>query len=227
MKSWDPKWEEIFSSRSWGKYPPEELVRWVARNFYQIPERGTVKILDLGCGIGTCSWFLAREGFTVCGIDGSSAAIRLVREWFDSEGHQGEFKVGDFIELPWPDEYFDGVIDIAALTCNTFTASRHILSEVRRVLKPGGRFFSMTFKDGCWGDGTGQAIEPHTFKEISEGPMLGMGVNRYSPESEVRELYDLFDDLHLEYSLRSVEDMKHVVSHWVVTCRKHMDKKAI
>ncbi len=55
--------------------------------------------------------------------------------------------------------------------------------------------------------------------------MVGTGINRFSPESEVRQLYDLFDDLHLEYSLRSVEDMKHVVAIWVVTCRKLEDKK--
>ncbi len=173
MKSWDPKWEEIYSSRSWGKYPPEELVRWVAKNFYQIHKRDSVNILDVGCGTGACSWFIAREGFSVYGIDGSSAAIRVARERFDHEGLRGEFTVGDFIDLPWPDEYFDGAIDVVALNHNTLTASRHVLSEVRRVLKPGGYFFSMTFKDGCWGDGTGQPIEPHTFQGISEVPWWG------------------------------------------------------
>ena len=32
--SWDPVWENVFQNQSWGKYPSENLVRFVARNFY-------------------------------------------------------------------------------------------------------------------------------------------------------------------------------------------------
>lgn len=224
MTSWDPVWEDIFSSRPWGKYPPEELVRFIARNFYKVPDRSEVRILDLGCGPGACSWYVAREGFSVFGIDGSLTAIRQAQERLSGEGLKGDFRVGDLVELPWPDRYFDGVIDVEALSSNTLVASQRIVTEVYRVLKPGGRFFSMTFKDGCWGDGLGQRIEPHTFTDISEGPCAGMGVTRFSPESEVRQLYGLFNDLKLEYRARSVDDMAHVVAEWVITCRKPVDE---
>ena len=40
----------MFSTRDWGGYPPEELVRFVARNFFSAPDRKRVKILEIGYG---------------------------------------------------------------------------------------------------------------------------------------------------------------------------------
>jgi 2-polyprenyl-3-methyl-5-hydroxy-6-metoxy-1,4-benzoquinol methylase len=76
--SWDPAWEEIHKSRKLGKYPPEELVRFVARKYYKVSSREAFRFFDLGCGLGAASWYLAREGFTVFGIDGSKSSIERV-----------------------------------------------------------------------------------------------------------------------------------------------------
>jgi ubiquinone/menaquinone biosynthesis C-methylase UbiE len=223
MKSWDPSWEQIFSSSPWGKYPPEELIRFIARNFYNVPNRKIIKILDLGCGPGSCSWYLAREGFSVFGIDGSPTAIRNAKERLASEGLKGDFEVGDFIELPYPNSYFDCVIDIESLYANTFVKSTIIMTEIYRVLKPGGMFFSMSFKDGCYGDGSGKQIELHTFEDVTEGPLAGKGVTRLSPEREIRQLYSTLNELSLEYSIRSIDNMMHEIAQWVISCRKPLD----
>ena len=69
-------WENIFASRGWGAYPPEELVRFIARNFRTVPDRSQVHVLEIGCGPGPNIWFLAREGYAAAGIDGSPTAIR-------------------------------------------------------------------------------------------------------------------------------------------------------
>jgi hypothetical protein len=58
---WDPVWENIFSSIPWGKYPPEELIRFVARNFYAALQRNRIKLLEMGCGPGANLWYMARE----------------------------------------------------------------------------------------------------------------------------------------------------------------------
>ncbi|MBR1383475.1 MAG: hypothetical protein IJ555_06660 [Ruminococcus sp.] len=52
MKSFDSKWEKVHQERDWGKYPAESTIRFVARNFYSVPDRSRVKILDFGCGGG-------------------------------------------------------------------------------------------------------------------------------------------------------------------------------
>ena len=68
---WDKGWDKIFSTQEWGKYPGEELIRFIARNFYAAPNRKDIRILEVGCGTGANLWFLAKEGFNAFGIDGS------------------------------------------------------------------------------------------------------------------------------------------------------------
>jgi hypothetical protein len=41
---WDKGWDKIFSTAEWGKYPGEELIRFIARNFYAAPS----KDMDVG-----------------------------------------------------------------------------------------------------------------------------------------------------------------------------------
>lgn len=217
---WDPIWERIFSTRPWGRYPPEELVRFVARNYGAAPNRSLIRILDLGCGPGACSWYLAREEYSTYGIDASPTAIRLASERLEKEGLHAEFHLGDMATLPWPDKYFDAAIDIESISANTVLVSRGILAEAWRVLKPGGRLFSISFKAGSWGDGTGRQVEEHVFEDIPEGPCAGMGRIRFSPEQQIRELYSHFGELALEYTIRSMDQMGHAVAQWVITCRK-------
>lgn len=94
------------------------------------PER----VLDVGCGTGEGTLFLAREfpQARVRGVDLSekmvSAAIAKVG--LDPEGRIA-FKLGDAAALPFPDESFDLV---AQLNMPPFFA------ETARVLRPGGYF---------------------------------------------------------------------------------------
>ena len=70
-------WDEIFAAHPlWNGYPAEELVQFVARTFPDVKER-RLSALEVGCGPGTNLWYLAREGFTIAGIDGSQNAIEL------------------------------------------------------------------------------------------------------------------------------------------------------
>ena len=61
--SWDNIWDEVFRSQPWGKYPSEDVIRFVARNFYKAPDRSSVKILEVGCGPGANLWYIAKERF--------------------------------------------------------------------------------------------------------------------------------------------------------------------
>src|SRR5438105_645758 len=92
--SWDPVWEDIFKSQPWGRYPGEDLIRFVARNFYKAPSRSSVRILEVGCGPGANLWYMAREGFSVFGIDGAPTALELARLRLDREvpGWSGELR---------------------------------------------------------------------------------------------------------------------------------------
>jgi SAM-dependent methyltransferase len=214
--TWNRVWDEIFRSRPWGKYPKEELIRFVARNYYQVPDRKAVRFLDLGCGYGSSAWYLAREGFTVDGIDGSAVVIDLLRQRLDGEGVDATLAVGDIIDLPYPKETFDCVIDVGCLTCNGPDETRRILDGVFECLKPGGRLFSFTPTDRCWGAGCGQQVAKHTYRDVTEGPFSNTGISRFSSEAQIRDLYSRFGDLRFELSEYTVCDRAHTLSHWVV-----------
>jgi len=97
-------WEQIHSKRAWGKYPNEELVRFIGRNFFKIPreERKSIKILEVGCGQGANLWFLAKEGFDVYGIDISPSAIRKTEKYLNEAYNvRANLKVADARELPY------------------------------------------------------------------------------------------------------------------------------
>jgi SAM-dependent methyltransferase len=217
----DPVWERIFREREWGRYPDEEVVRFVARNFYGAPDRAAVQMLDIGCGPGSgTSWFVAREGFSLTGIDGSPTAIEKARRRFSGERLRGEFVVGPADRLPFPDGRFDAVLDIVCLACNTERETAAILGEVRRVLKTGGLHFSVTPRDDCWGSAAGERMDGTTVREVLEGPFANLGKTRFASRESLAALYAGFRDLALEYAVRSAEHGTREIAHWIVTCRK-------
>ncbi|UCC91688.1 MAG: class I SAM-dependent methyltransferase [Candidatus Aenigmatarchaeota archaeon] len=218
--TWDSAWERIFRSREWGKYPPEEVIRFIARNFYGVEPRNSVNILDIGCGTGAGSWYVAREGFRIYGIDGSETAIKLAKKRFGNENLTGDFKIGDITSLPYPDEFFDGVIDLAAMECNRINDIKKIISEVYRVLKPGGKFFSMLIKVNSYGYGLGKKIENNTFTNIREGPHKDQGVIHFSSKEELNDFFKKFKNVEIEYSERSVDNRRYLISHWIVSGEK-------
>jgi SAM-dependent methyltransferase len=72
------------------------------RAFVRLAETGLVRgpVLDVGCGTGELSLFLARRGHDVLGVDLSSLAIRQAREkgrWRRIDAH---FLVWDALDLP-------------------------------------------------------------------------------------------------------------------------------
>ena len=224
--AWDPVWEQIYTSQAWGRYPGEDVIRFVARNFYATPDRASVRFLEVGFGTGTNLWFLAREGFSANGIEGSKAAEAIARERLDNEcpgwrssPRNGELVVGDMMKLHWPDATFDALIDSEAVYCNDFEESCRIYREMHRVTKPGGKLFVRTFATGCWGDGIGTAVG--TRRYISDaGPMTGKGPSRFTAEDELAELLVPWKINEINLITRSLDAQRQVVREWVVEAEK-------
>ena len=220
--AWDSVWEQVFKQQTWGKYPGEDLIRFVARNFYKSSVREDIKILEVGCGPGANLWYMAREGFTVYGIDGSETATNCAQQRLDTEcpGWKGQVLTGDIVKLPFEDGYFDAVIDNEAIYCNSFAISQEIYKEIARVVKQGGKLFSRTFATGCWGDGTGEQVG-HRAYYVSEGPMLNKGYTRFTDIEEIPLLISArFDMDEIELLTRTSERQQHEVKEWLITATK-------
>ena len=217
--TWDPAWDHIFRSKEWGKYPQEHVIRFVARHFYRAPERGRVRLLEIGCGPGTNIWFMTREGFTVSGIDGSATAIQKANERLASEGLTADLRIGDYARLPWADAAFDGIVENVSLYSNPWGSIQRALGEVRRVLKPGGLFLSSFFSDRTWGYGKGEMIEPDGFVNLQVGPLANAGFCLFLNRGRVPELFRDFIDLAVERLSWTLEGEQHLVEQLVITCR--------
>lgn len=101
-------------------------------------------VLDVGCGTGV----LARELATRVGPDGSVTGIDINEGMLTvAERIRPEisWKHGDVDELPFEDSIFDVVVSQFALMY--FPDREHALTEMWRVLKPGGRLAV-----AVWGD---------------------------------------------------------------------------
>ena len=218
----DPIWEELFSTRGWGKYPPEPVIRDVMRTFGSHPDRSQVRMLDLGCGPGANTWFMAREGFTVSGIDGSSSAIAQNRSRLEKEGLWADLQVGDITTaLPWPDNSFDLVLDNVAVYANPMDEMARCFSEVARVLKPGGTFLHLSFTDRTWGYGEGcSAGSPGAYFAIESGPFAHRGFVQFLSRTDLDRLLAGFTNIKIERAMYTLEQGTRQIEQWVVACNK-------
>jgi len=219
--AWDKTWEALFSAKLWGKYPGEDVIRFIARNFYSVPDRSAIKLLEVGSGTGANLWFMAREGFSTFGVEGSQAAVDLCQNRLDEEvpAWQGSLQQGDIIALNFPDDYFDAVLDIEACYANGFDDAKKIYQEMARVLKPGGKFYSRCFAKGCIGDETGEALGYNAY--LTEvGPTLGTGLARFTSREDIDALLPASLKLvELDIAERGALIGNHVIE-WCITAQK-------
>ena len=107
-----------------------------------------LKVLEIGCGLGTDGAQFAEAGADYTGIDLTDAAVDLARKRFELFGLSGDFQTADAENLPFPENTFDLVYSHGVLhhTPDTQKAIR----EVHRVLRPGGRAMVMLYHRGSY-----------------------------------------------------------------------------
>lgn len=220
MRSWDPTWEQVFCSQAWGRYPGEHLIRFVAKNLYR-RDRSKTRVLEVGCGPGANLWYLAREGFSAHGIDGSKTAVRQAQERLLLEGLKADVSVGDILKLPWPDGSFDAVIDVECLYVNDAEAMRSILAEIRRVLVPGGLLYSQTLTEDMAPAFAKPGPGRLEYLETGEGVQSGKGFMRLSDRRSISELYGAaFEVLSVDHATHTIDNGTVKTSEWIIVCRK-------
>ena len=117
------------------------------------------RVLDLGCGIGIFTRILSNvEGVTgVVGLDISRESVLHAKGKCND---RCSFVAGSATELPFPDSSFDAVVALGDTISHIHNGYRDALSEVGRILKPGGHLLFDV--DNKWN--LGLLTEPHELK---------------------------------------------------------------
>ena len=121
---------------------PEDWHLWVFKQFEFSPDS---RLLELGCGPGSLwlknlnrlskAWKLTLSDFSPGMLDEAWRNLH-------TSGKNFQFEVIDAQNIPYPDSYFDGVV--ANHMLYHVPDRSKALSEIHRVLKPGGKFYAAT-----------------------------------------------------------------------------------
>ncbi len=130
----------------------EDRIRWNRRylegresplhltllRFYHLAPKG--KALDIACGTGENSIFLAKKGFEVHAFDISDVAVRKAQRKAKEEGVRVRFRVRPALRYTFRPETYSLVI-------NFFFLERKIFPKIERSLKRGGLLIFETFNE--------------------------------------------------------------------------------
>jgi 2-polyprenyl-6-hydroxyphenyl methylase / 3-demethylubiquinone-9 3-methyltransferase len=104
-------------------------------------------ILDVGCGGGILAEEFAKDGFEVTGIDPAPESITTARAHATASALSITYNVGSGEQLPYGGSSFDMVSCCDVL--EHVDDVERVLTEIARVLRPGGLFFYDTVNRTC------------------------------------------------------------------------------
>jgi len=104
-------------------------------------------VADVGCGAGTQCQLWAAAGHRLHGADINASLISLARQRCTDAGLDVNFVVASATALPWPDQSMD--VCIAPELLEHVADWSAVLSELVRVLKPGGALYLSTSNKLC------------------------------------------------------------------------------
>ncbi len=155
-------WDYIYRN-----YPLNELPWELGRPreiLVRLVEEGTInpgKALDICCGAGTNTVYLAQKGFQVTGIDISPKAIEYAGEKAEHAKVKIRLMVCNFVELPFANEGFDFVFDMGCFHHAKPKDRNRYITGVHRVLRRNGHYLLV-----CFSEKNGHAWNHFTKEEI-------------------------------------------------------------
>lgn len=118
-------------------------------------------VLELGCGIGRFSRYMAQTGLRAVGVDFSAVAIDKARQRAAEDAAKPQYLVGDVTALPLHFT-FEASFDVGCFHCLDSAQQLAYVAEVRRLLRPGATHL-------IWGiDGapSGDKLSPEVVERV-------------------------------------------------------------
>jgi cyclopropane fatty-acyl-phospholipid synthase-like methyltransferase len=130
------KWD-AWNAGGGPKYPHEKVVQFCFRR-YASPQRSGVRALDLGCGSGVHTVFLAAEGFQATGIDVSDVGLANTRAKLDSLALSAQLHAQSADVLDFAPATFDLVVCVGTYDSAGPGVAKSSVRKVSKLLRLGG-----------------------------------------------------------------------------------------
>jgi len=127
------KWDQIYSQR---QLDEQSVSVVLSQNAHLLPASGIA--LDLACGMGADSLFLAQKGLKVTSWDCSSVAISGLRKKADEKNVAIDAQIRDVIAHP-PSKHSVDIMVVSHFLV------RNMAEQITDALKPHGLLFYQTF----------------------------------------------------------------------------------
>lgn len=164
------------------QYPHAKVIQFCLRNYP--PElRSSTRVLDLGCGSGVNTRFLAEQGFDCAATDISLVGLANTQALLARHGLRASCAVAEIGAQPFDDASFDCAIAIGVLDSAGPAAAQKACIELRRILKPGGRAVLVFASDADMRVGAATAYDLYGYRHdevvgLTTG-FAEVGIDRY------------------------------------------------
>ncbi len=202
----------------------KDFTRWLRKD-QKVNLAGT-KILDLGCGNGKNSIYIADQAMNteVFGIDISKTAVEHATKLALENNVNAHFSHGSIgTKLPFADSFFDIALDVTSSNSLNEAEREMYLKETHRVLKPGGYFFVRALcKDADENAKHLLKTNPGKEKDTYVMPELGLTERVFSKEDFVATYSPLFNLLYIEKETHytKFKDRSYKRNFWVAYFQK-------
>jgi len=213
MIGWQKLWQDPDIAKQWRERPPLPEVVVMADLLEREARR---RVLDIGCGVGRHAIYLASRGFEVTATDNAPAALSACRRNLEEAGLHAQVLDVEMTEIPFPDDYFDGVVAAHVIHHTDVATLARIISLIHQKLAAGGLFVWVSASARNRDLSKGREIEPGTW--VDENRREGPVPRHYCTEQEIRSLLAYYDIESLEEKLN--EYSQAATFHWRVLARK-------
>jgi ubiquinone/menaquinone biosynthesis C-methylase UbiE len=186
--------------------------------------KGFAKFLDLGCGLGRHSVYMAHKGFDTTAVDLSNYGINYLEEWALKEKVSIKTAVCDMLELPFKDNSFDCIMAYNVIYHTNTEGFIKALEEIRRVLMPNGEIFLTLISKNTW-----SFQKASQYKKVDENTILR---DEHETEKGVPHFYVNINDIKClfknwkivglpkEWCDYNLENSDYYSKHWTLIIKK-------
>lgn len=178
------------------------------------------RVIEIGCGLGIDSIKFAKAGARLTCVDLSETSVQCTRKLLQQRGFAADVHLGNIERLDFPDGSFDVAYAYGVL--QHVADQGKAISEIYRVLKPGGEALVVLYHARSWYWLMIKLTATNVESETGDPPIVNVHTVR-----EARELFKCFRQVQIVFErfprrTRRRKGWKGLLFNWLVVPAFHM-----